>query len=515
VSKNLNLIVPDIGDFKNVEVIEVLIKYGDKIDKNQPLITLESDKSSVEIPSPYEGIIKKIDIKVGDKVSKGDKIGEIENYEKKFENLEKKEIIKILKEKENENLNNNFLRVPNLGYKKKLVITEIFVKNNTSIKKNDVIITIEDDNHSYDIPSPKDCFLKNILIQKGQIIKENELIAEISNELRNTIVKNNHEKEKNFENVLYSSFPISASPKVRKFARELGIKLNLITGSARKGRVLEQDIKNYVKKNIHIKSKKLDTSSQVEVASIKKKIDDLPYNHGEFGDTDIQKIPRIKRLSGPHLVKSWTEIPHVTQHDEIDVTDMESFRKTLTNLDTKEKISLTPLVFIMKAMVSAMKKYPNFNSSIDSNKEEITFKKYFHIGIAVDTPNGLMVPKIRNVDQKNLLTLSNELREVSKLSKELKIDKKEFFGGSMTISSLGGIGGSFFTPIINSPEVAIIGIGKTETKQVYIEGKFVPRSMMPISLSYDHRIIDGAEAARFCQELKTNLGKDFALNLSL
>jgi len=193
---------------------------------------------------------------------------------------------------------------------------------------------------------------------------------------------------------------------------------------------------------------------------------------------------------------------------------MDTFRRGLTNLDTREKISLTPLVFIMKALVAAMKKYPNFNCSIDSKKEEITFKKYFHIGIAVDTPNGLMVPKIRNVDQKNLLNLSNELREVSKLSKELKIDKKEFFGGSMTISSLGGIGGSFFTPIINSPEVAIIGIGKTETKQVYSDDKFIPRNLMPISLSYDHRIIDGAEAARFCQELKTNLGKDFALNLS-
>jgi len=515
VSRNLDLIVPDIGDFKNVEVIEVLIKDGDKIDKNQPLITLESDKSSVEIPSPYEGIIKKIDIKVGDKVSKGDKIGEIENHLEKSVSKEKKETTNIVKEKKKENLNNNFLRVPSLGSKTKLIITEIFIKKNTSIKKNDIIIVIEDDNNSYEIPSPKDYFLKDILIQKGQIIKENEAIAEVSDDNKSATINNNYEKEKDLKEISHSSFPVSASPKVRKFARELGIKLNLVTGTARKGRVLEEDIKNYVKKNINIRAEKLISTSQTEVTLTQKKEDQQPYKHDEFGDIDIQKIPRIKRLSGPHLVKSWTEIPHVTQHDEIDVTDMEIFRKTLTNLDTKEKISLTPLVFIMKALVSAMKKYPNFNSSIDSNKEEITLKKYFHIGVAVDTPNGLMVPKIRNVDQKNLLTLSNELREVSKLSKELKIDKKEFFGGSMTISSLGGIGGSFFTPIINSPEVAIIGIGKTETKQVYIEGKFIPRSLMPISLSYDHRIIDGAEAARFCQELKTNLGKDFALNLCL
>jgi len=507
--------VPDIGDFKNVEVIEVLIKKGDKIEKNQPLITLESDKSSLEIPSQFEGIIKKINLKVGDKVSKGDKIGEIENNFEKSVSEEKKETTNIVKEKERENVNNNFLRVPSLGSETKLIITEIFIKNNTSIKKNDIIIVIEDDNNSYDIPSPKDYFIKNILIKKGQITKENDAIAEVSDDNKSSTINNNYEKEKDLREISHFSFPISASPKVRKFARELGIKLNLVTGTARKGRVLEQDIKSYIKKNIGIKAEKFINSSQTEVALTQKKEDKLPYKHDEFGDIDIQKIPRIKRLSGPHLVKSWTEIPHVTQHDEIDVTDMEIFRKTLTNLDTKEKISLTPLVFIMKALVSAMKKYPNFNSSIDSNKEEITFKKYFHIGIAVDTPNGLMVPKIRNVDQKNLLTLSNELREVSKLSKELKIDKKEFFGGSITISSLGGIGGSFFTPIINSPEVAIIGIGKTETKQVYIEGKFIPRSLMPISLSYDHRIIDGAEAAKFCQEIKNILGKDFALNLCL
>jgi len=515
VSRNLDLLVPDIGDFKNVEVIEILIKNGDKIDKNQPLITLESDKSSVEIPSPFEGIIKKIDIKVGDKVSKGDKIGEIENHVRKSVSLEKKETTNIVKERKKENLNKDFLRVPGLNSQTKLIVTEILVKNNTSVKKNDVIIVIEDENNSYNIPSPKDYFLKNILIKKGQIIRENEAIAEVSDDNKSETINNNYEKEKVLQKISHSSYTISASPKVRKFARELGIKLNLVTGTARKGRVLEQDIKNYVKKNIDIKAEKLINTFQTDVASTEKKEDQLPYKHEEFGEIDIQKIQRIKRLSGPHLVKSWTEIPHVTQHDEIDVTDMEIFRKTLTNLDTREKISLTPIVFIMKALVLAMKKYPNFNSSINSNKEEITFKKYFHIGVAVDTPNGLMVPKIRNVDQKNLLTLSNELREVSKLSRELKIDKKEFFGGSMTISSLGGIGGSFFTPIINSPEVAIIGIGKTETKQIYMEGKFCPRSLMPISLSYDHRIIDGAEAARFCQELKNNLGKDFALNLCL
>jgi pyruvate dehydrogenase E2 component (dihydrolipoamide acetyltransferase) len=194
---------------------------------------------------------------------------------------------------------------------------------------------------------------------------------------------------------------------------------------------------------------------------------------------------------------------------------MEEFRKNLVDMNTKEKIPVTPLAFMMKALVNAMKKYPNFNSSLDPGREEVVYKKYYHIGIAVDTPHGLMVPKIRNVDKKDILTLSKELRKVGKLCKELKIDKKEFFGGSMTISSLGGIGGSFFTPIVNLPEVCILGIGKSEVKQICINGKFVPRMMMPISLSYDHRIVDGAEAARFCQDLKISLGRNFAFKLAV
>ena len=241
----------------------------------------------------------------------------------------------------------------------------------------------------------------------------------------------------------------------------------------------------------------------------------MPYPHSEFGDIKVEKIPRIKRLSGPHLVNAWSTIPHVTQHDEIDVTEMETFRKNLTDLNTKEKIPITPIAFIIRALVNAMKRYPNFNSSIDPIKEEITFKKYFHIGIAVDTPHGLMVPKIRDVNNKDLSTISKELRKISKACKELKIDKKEFFGGSMTISSLGGIGGSFFTPIINPPEVCILGVGRTESKQIFLNGKFQRRMMMPISLSYDHRIIDGAEAARFCQDLKISLGRNFAFKLAI
>jgi len=425
MSKTADLIVPNIGDFKNVEIIEILAKPEQNIKKNDGLITLESDKSSVEVPSQFSGKIKNIKVKVGDRVSQGDIIGQIE-------------------------LSSN---------------EKIEEKNNNKSNKN-----------------------LNIPVSSQNAETQTVRAAPVKNE-------NNYTK--------------SASPKIKKFARELGVDLQLVDGSARKGRVVEEDVKQFIKGALNTRILKEEVIKKIETKEEK-----LPFEHEEFGEIDIQKIPRIKRLSGPHLVKAWNEIPHVTQFDEVDVTDMEHFRKNLIDLNTKEKITITPLAFIMKALVNAMRKYPNFNCSLESRNENIIYKKYFHIGIAVDTPHGLMVPKIRNVDQKDLLTLSNELRKISKLSKELKIDKKEFFGGSMTISSLGGIGGSFFTPIINNPEVAIIGIGKTETKQIFIDGQFIPRAMMPISLSYDHRIIDGAEAARFCQDLKASLGKNFAFNLS-
>ena len=408
--------VPNIGDFKSVEIIEVLVKNGEEIKKGDPLITLESDKSSVEVPSPLSGKILNINVKIGDKVSEGDTVLEIDSANNKVEAKPE--------------------------------------TNNEKIKNQEPIIKI------------------------AQIDKDSEIKLSDST---------------------------GASPNTLKFARELGVNINELQGSGRGGRVKKEDIKNYIKKS-NISEKKDITKNQEKL--------DLPYEHSEFGEVDIQKIPRIKRLSGPHLVKAWNSIPHVTQHDEIDVTEMEDFRKKLVDLNTREKIPVTPLAFIMKALVNAMRRYPNFNSSLDPEKEEVVYKKYFHIGIAVDTPHGLMVPKIRNVDQKNIITLGKELRKTSKQCKDLKIDKKEFFGGSMTISSLGGIGGGFFTPIVNLPEVCILGIGKTEIKQIYIDGKFMPRKMMPISLSYDHRMIDGAEAARFCQDLKVSLGRNFAFKLA-
>ena len=302
---------------------------------------------------------------------------------------------------------------------------------------------------------------------------------------------------------------IFATPKVRRFARELGANVSLIEGTERKGRITEEDVKNFINKQLKEPEKKKEDNKQLD--KIKNQ-----YNHSEFGEVEIKEIPRVKRVAAPHLENSWKNIPHVTHHDEADITEMEEFRISLTDSFTGERKKITPLAFIIKALVSTLKKFPTFNSSIeDIDEGKMTIKKYYHIGVAVDTVHGLMVPKLRNVNNKNISLISKDLKEISEKCRNLKIDKKECFGGSMTVTSLGGIGGSFFTPIINYPEVAILGIGKSSKKNIYYENKFQTRIMLPLSLSYDHRIIDGAEAARFCNELKENLGKDFAYKLAV
>jgi len=302
---------------------------------------------------------------------------------------------------------------------------------------------------------------------------------------------------------------IFATPKVRKFARELGANVSEIKGTERKGRITEEDVKKFINNQLKVSSKIKEDNQPSE--KIKNE-----YKHSDFGEVEIKDITRVKKLAVPHLVNSWKNIPHVTHHDEADITEMEEFRSTLTDSFTGEKKKITPLAFIIKGLVSTLKKFPSFNSSIeDIDNGKMTIKKYYHIGIAVDTPHGLMVPKLRNVNNKNINLISNELKTISDKCRNLKIDKKEFFGGSMTITSLGSIGGSFFTPIINYPEVAILGVGRSSKKNIYYEDKSQARIMLPLSLSYDHRIIDGAEAARFCNELKENLGKNFAYKLAV
>jgi pyruvate dehydrogenase E2 component (dihydrolipoamide acetyltransferase) len=426
----IDLKVPNIGEFKDVEVIEVLVSEGQSIEKNDPLITIESDKSSVEIPSTEKGKVVNVTVKVGDKISEGSKILEIE----------------VSKSSDAAKTN------------------EIINNNEQSLPKSDVKI---EDRISQITSSP------NI---RSKSFNDNSLAL--------------------------------ASPKVRKFARELGVNINSIYGTERQGRVTETDIKNYISNNQKASSDHKEEKSPKKI--------NLEYAHSEFGEIETKDMPRVKKLASTYLMNSWSNIPHVTNHDEIDITELEDFRNSLTDIYTGEKKKITPLAFIIKALVASLKKFPSFNSSIDEiDSGKMTLKKYYHIGIAVDTPHGLMVPKIRDANNKSISVISKDLKEVSDLCRNLKIDKKELFGGSMTITSLGGIGGSFFTPIINYPEVAILGVGKSQKKQIFINDKFVTRTMLPISLSYDHRIIDGAEAARFNNDLKDNLGKNFAYKLAV
>ena len=381
-------------------------------------------------------------------------------------------------------------------------------------KKDDVkqILTIQKDLHSQFIAWVKkrrgkrlkanDEVLFNAGVWSGSKAKELGLIDGIGDYYN--VMKNIFGDDIKFKDF---SKKTSASPKVRKFARELGVDISKVEGSERLGRVTESDVKSFV-------ANKPERNSQKEFK--KDETIELEYPHSEFGKTEIKDIPRVKRLSSKYLMNSWTNIPHVTNHDEADITELEEFRTSLTDIYTGEKKKITPLAFIVKALTASLKKFPNFNSSIDEiDKGKMTLKKYYHIGIAVDKKHGLMVPKLRNADNKNISLIGNELKKLSDQCRSLKIDKKELFGGSMTITSLGGIGGSFFTPIINYPEVAILGVGKSQKKQIFIDGKFITRTMLPLSLSYDHRIIDGAEAARFNNDLKDNMGKNFAYKLAV
>ena len=389
-----NVELPDIGDFDAVDIIEVLVKVGDSVNENDSIITLETDKATMEIPAPFAGKVTAISVKVGDKVAKGDLILTLESESENSEDAE-----------------------------------EI----------SDTLLTVS------------------------------QVSTNSASEVVTNSVKKNETPEKEIS--LKPDADYHASPSIRKLARELGVSLSGINGTGKKGRILEEDLKSYVKSLIE--------------------------NGAAVEEVEVIPLSRIKKLSGKHLSKCWSTIPHVTQFDEVNIDQLEKFRT-----HQKEKnIKLSPLVFILKAVVQVLKRHPNFNASLDETKENLVLKKYFNIGIAVDTPNGLVVPVIKDVGKKSLMELSEELAEISLRAREGKLDSSEMKGAGFTISSLGGIGGTQFTPIINAPEVAILGVSRTQIKPVWDGSSFKPTAMIPLALSYDHRVIDGAEGARFMAEL--------------
>ncbi|WP_417549514.1 dihydrolipoyllysine-residue acetyltransferase [Methylophaga sp.] len=428
----IELKVPDIGDFDSVEIIEVLVAEGDSISADQEVITIESDKAMMEIPSSLAGTIKEMKVKVGDKVREGTVIAMIESNDSAA-STEKAE--------------------------------KPAEKSNESKPAEKEIPAAE----SKPAPTP-------------------------------TVA--NPEPERT-ETLPYApdtgsaKKPSHASPSVRQFARELGVPLAAVVGSGQKGRITKEDVQNFVKQVMNEPAPKAAEGAGIPSVPV--------INFEQFGEIESKELSRIKKISGKHLHACWLNIPHVTQFDEADITELEEFRQENKEMAAKKGVGLTPLVFIMKAVVACLKQYPEFNASLSEDKQSLIYKKYYNIGVAVDTPNGLMVPVIRDVDKKGFLELAGELGEISSRAREGTLTAKDLQGGTFSISSLGGIGGQFFTPIVNAPEVAILGVSKHQMKPVWNGKEFEPRLMLPLSISYDHRVIDGAAGARFTVMLNNML----------
>ena len=411
------VLVPDIGDYKDVPVIEVLVKAGDTVKAEQSLLTLETDKATMDVPAPFDGVVKEVKVKVGDNISQGTLIALIEASGEIHAPLQA------------------------LPRSPEIPPTPPFAKGGTTAAPSKTVTPTP-------TTAPVPPFYK---VGVGGISKAH------------------------------------ASPSIRRFARELGVDLARVKGSGEKNRVTKSDVQGYVKAALSQGG----TGGGLQVLA-------MPVvDFAKFGTIESKPLSRIQKISGANLHRNWVTIPHITQHDEADITDMEIFRKQLGEEYSSQGIKITPLAFILKAAAEALQQFPNFNASLDASGENLILKKYFHIGVAVDTPDGLMVPVLRDVNQKGLVQLAKELGEISAKARAKKLPATEMQGGCFTISSLGGIGGTAFTPIINAPEVAILGVSRASMKPVYKDGEFVPRLMLPFSLSYDHRVIDGAAGARF------------------
>ncbi|MEW2692442.1 pyruvate dehydrogenase complex dihydrolipoyllysine-residue acetyltransferase [Vibrio cholerae] len=507
--------VPDIGG-DEVEVTEIMVKVGDVVAEEQSLITVEGDKASMEVPAPFAGTVKEIKIAAGDKVSTGSLIMVFEvagaapvaaPVQAAAPAAAAAPAVAALKE----------VQVPDIGGDE-VTVTEIMVNVGDSISEEQSLITVEGDKASMEVPAPFAGTLKEIKVAAGDKVKTGSLImvfevagaAPVAAPVQAaapapaaapaqaatpaaTAPATSGEFQENHE---YSH----ASPVVRRLAREFGVNLAKVKGSGRKNRILKEDVQSYVKEAL----KRLESGAQATASG---KGDGaalglLPWpkvDFSKFGETEVQPLSRIKKISGANLHRNWVMIPHVTQWDNADITELEKFRQEQNAMEAKRDtgMKITPLVFIMKAAAKALEAFPAFNSSLSDDGESLILKKYVNIGIAVDTPNGLVVPVFKDVNKKGIYELSKELAEVSKKARGGKLTAADMQGGCFTISSLGGIGGTAFTPIVNAPEVAILGVSKSEMKPVWNGKEFAPRLQLPLSLSYDHRVIDGAEGARF------------------
>ncbi|MBD3586087.1 dihydrolipoyllysine-residue acetyltransferase [Salinimonas sp. HHU 13199] len=552
-SSTIEVTVPDIGDAEEVDIIEVLVAEGDKVEAEDGLITLETDKATMDVPCPQAGTVKSLKVKEGDKVSEGSLVlilevagsgdagadsSESDDQSQSSDDDDAQPSQSDADDSDDAQASGGEeeieVTVPDIGDAEDVEIIDVLVSEGDTIEPEDGLITLETDKATMDVPAPKAGTITKMLVKQGDKVSQGSavLMLKVAGSAKSSEkpeksdqkAKQDAPQQQKSSDKSDSSRPkpppvphhpsagekkksgkVHASPSVRRLAREFGVDLTQVSGSGRKDRILKEDVQSYVK--YELSRPKASAGSVGQGEGGLQVIAPPKVDFSKFGEVEEKPLTRIQKLSGPNLHRNWVTIPHVTQFEEADITEMEAFRKQQNKIAEKRKydFKVTPLVFMMKAVADALKAYPVFNTSLSADGESLIQKKYYHIGIAVDTPNGLVVPVVRDVDQKGIHELSKELLDISLKARDGKLKSADMQGSCFTISSLGGIGGTAFTPIVNAPDVAILGVSKSEMKPKWNGSEFEPRLMLPLSLSYDHRVIDGAVAARFAVHLKTVL----------
>jgi pyruvate dehydrogenase E2 component (dihydrolipoamide acetyltransferase) len=553
--------VPDIGDFEGVPVIEILVSEGDDIDVETPLVTLESDKAAMDVPSPAAGRVTEILVKVDDKVSKGSPLLMLEVDGKADEQAagpaadEAPDSGRAAPETEAEpepeqkqeteaagsSGGTRTVTVPDIGDFSDVEVIEVHVSVGDEIDAEDPLITLESDKAAMDVPAPAGGTVVEVQVKTGDRVSQGDPVLTLEggdsgpSKQPEAAAKPDQAPAASGSKPSESrpgsespqdqadagggepappptlpaadsgdkGAPPHASPSVRRFARELGVDITQVQGSGRKGRILKEDVQGWVKKRIQDAPPET-ASAPAGAGGALPAMPDIDFS--QFGEVEVVPLNRIKKLTAASVHRSWLHVPHVTQHEEADITELEEFRQELKKEAADRGVKVTMLAFLIKACVAALREYPRFNASLEKGGANLIMKKYCNIGIAVDTPDGLVVPVIRGADRKGVYDLAKELGEVSQRARDRKLSPNDLQGACFTISSLGGIGGTAFTPIVNAPEVAILGVSRAQMKPVYENGGFVPRLMLPLALSYDHRVVDGAEGAHFVVFLSRVLG---------
>ncbi len=515
MSQIIEIKVPDIGDYKDVPVIEVLVKPGDQVEKEQSIVVLESDKATMDVPSSHSGVVKDVKVKIGDSLSQGSVVITLEEGAAPVATPVQASSAAPASASASASTSIE-IKVPDIGDYKGVPVIEILVKPGDKIEKEQSIVVLESDKATMDVPSSHSGVVKDVKVKIGDNLSEGSVVLTLeggSSESMPAAVATPPSPASKPAAVeppvvrapapppLSNPAPVvdaslsHASPSVRKFARELGVTIHQVKGSGQKGRITQEDVQAFVKAAM---SGGAGSPAAASSGGSLGGLNLIPWpkvDFTKFGEIELQPLNRIKKMTAANLGRNWVMIPAVTYHEDADVTDLEAFRVETNKDNEKKGVKITMLAFLMKAAVAALKKYPEFNSSLDG--DDLILKKYFNIGFAADTPTGLVVPVIKNVDKKGIFEIAKETSELAALARDGKLKPDQMQGASFTISSLGGIGGTYFSPIVNAPEVAILGVSKAAMKPVWDGKQFVPRLICPLSLSADHRVIDGALATRF------------------